>query len=74
MSSSVINPRRMRDEDYGSQLCLCVCVCVCVSVTTKRATPLVKISKLVCLPKVNGVCWTFDVWFFLKMLCSKLMA
>ena len=48
--------------------------CVCVSVTTKRATPLVKISKLVCLPKVNGVCWTFNMWFFLKMLCSKLMA
>ena len=32
------------------------CVCVSVSVTTKRATPLVEISKLVCLPKVNGVC------------------
>ena len=25
-------------------------------------------SKLVCLPKVNGVCWTFDVWIFLKTL------
>ena len=66
-----INPGRMRGEDYGSQLCLCVCVSV--SVTTKRVTPLVKISKLVCLPKVNGVCWTFDVWIFLKMLCSKVM-
>ena len=41
----------MRGEDYGSQLRLCVSV----SVTTKRATPLVEISKLVCLPKVNGV-------------------
>ena len=71
-----INPRRMRSEDYGSQLCLCVCVCVCVcvrvSVTTKRATPLVKISKLVCLPKVNGVCLTFDVWIFLKCFVQKL--
>ena len=53
-----------------SQLCLCVSV----SVTTKRATPLVKISKLVCLPKVNGVCWTYNMWNFLKLLCSKVMA
>ena len=24
----LINPWRMRDEDYGSQLCLCMCVCL----------------------------------------------
>ena len=42
-----------------------------VSVTTKRATPLVKISKLVCLPKVNGVCWTFNVWILPKNALFK---
>ena len=64
----IINPRRA----CATRITVVSCVCVCV--TTKRATPLVEISKLVCLPKVNGVCWTFDVWNFLKMLCSKVMA
>ena len=38
----LVNPRRMRDEDYGSQLCLCVCVCVCYHETdtqTNTVTP-----------------------------------
>ena len=41
----IVNPRRMRDEDYGSQLwCLCVCVCVCYHETSHTVSQNIETS------------------------------
>ena len=73
--ASIINPRRMRSEDYSSCfIILSVCLSVCLSVTMFSATTSNKMAN----KRYEWVqCHTgfiSKIAFFVKMLGSKVMA
>ena len=70
LSLSLVNPRRMRSEGYGSQfVCLSVCLSVCLLPTNFVCKAKVRYHRV-----LHDVLQTCNVWISIKTLCSKVMA
>ena len=55
-------------------MCVCVCVCVCLSVTTLAAALFISTLELKYEQLYYGILLIFNVWIFIKMLRSEVMA
>ena len=55
-------------------VCVCVCVSVCLSVTTLAATSFISMLEIRYEQLYYGILLIFNVWIFIKMLRSEVMA